>query len=316
MKKIACALCFFLALILVGCSQNTNHEVNINRIFAEEYSIEELELEVELKEPRGLTMIGDDLIIVDSGNNRLLRINKSGKLVQTIGETGHGNGEFLNPVAVAVDEQFIYVADSGNSRVQKLTMDGSFIEDWKIEGLQNFTITNRMLDIEVDANQNIYLSVLSLNNKLSKVHILNSGGKVSTIGKDSIGYLGIENNQLFFVSILERIDRDTLEGRNNQVFEIIDGKMVNKKSLPTSYSPADLTFYNEQMYMFSRGYQAIDRFNLDGDYIDSIWRREITDGNADTNFSAGMYGMHADEKGDIYMSNYLENKIYKFSNKE
>ena len=52
--------------------------------------------------------------------------------VLTIGSQGSGPGQFLNPRGVAVDAQGnIYVADTGNQRVQKLDAQGNFLAEWR-----------------------------------------------------------------------------------------------------------------------------------------------------------------------------------------
>ena len=52
--------------------------------------------------------------------------------LSVIGREGSGPGEFRAPRGVAVDKSGnIYVADTGNKRVQKLDSSGKFIAEWK-----------------------------------------------------------------------------------------------------------------------------------------------------------------------------------------
>ena len=48
------------------------------------------------------------------------------------GSQGSGAGQFQTPVGVAVDQASgdVYVADSGNARVQKFSATGAFIAAW------------------------------------------------------------------------------------------------------------------------------------------------------------------------------------------
>ena len=50
----------------------------------------------------------------------------------SFGSQGSGSGEFQTPVGVAVDQASgaVYVADSGNARVQKFSATGAFIAAW------------------------------------------------------------------------------------------------------------------------------------------------------------------------------------------
>ena len=59
---------------------------------------------------------------VDEAENRVHRLSAAAVAVGSWGSAGEGPGEFDQPVGVAVDaEGNVYVADSGNARIQKFT---------------------------------------------------------------------------------------------------------------------------------------------------------------------------------------------------
>ncbi len=69
--------------------------------------------------PKGITTTGYGTIYVaDSGNNQIQETSASALNV-IIGSEGTGDGEFQNPVDVAVSLYYIYVIDNGNLRGQK-----------------------------------------------------------------------------------------------------------------------------------------------------------------------------------------------------
>ena len=73
--------------------------------------------------------------VVDSGNNRIQKFDGAGNFLAKWGTPGSGNGEFNNPVCVAVDDKgYVYVTDYGNNRVQKFDSDGSFVLKWGSKG--------------------------------------------------------------------------------------------------------------------------------------------------------------------------------------
>lgn len=90
--------------------------------------------------PAAIAPVGDRSVwIVDGGHHRLQRLDAIKELVTeitgthrtTAGRRGTAPGTFRNPTGVAVDSKGrVYVADSGNQRIQKLSASGKFIQAW------------------------------------------------------------------------------------------------------------------------------------------------------------------------------------------
>ncbi len=81
-----------------------------------------------LNGPEGLTFYNGILYIVDTYNFRILPYNPATDTYgAAIGSFGIGDGQFNTPQGVAVDDTHMYVADSGNNRIQKLTINGTFV---------------------------------------------------------------------------------------------------------------------------------------------------------------------------------------------
>jgi uncharacterized protein (TIGR03663 family) len=98
-----------------------------------------------LNAPRGVAVAPDgSLLVADSRNNLIQHFDESGKLLETIGEASPGCpydqlppasillGTFCEPWAVTTspDGQWIYVADTWNHRIQKLTAEGKPEKAW------------------------------------------------------------------------------------------------------------------------------------------------------------------------------------------
>ena len=73
-----------------------------------------------------------ELYIADGyGNARVHRFSPDGRLISSWGKPGDGPGEFHVPHGIAVDPRgTVYVADRENSRIQRFTRDGEFIDQW------------------------------------------------------------------------------------------------------------------------------------------------------------------------------------------
>ncbi|MGD0750819.1 MAG: flippase activity-associated protein Agl23 [Anaerolineales bacterium] len=99
----------------------------------------------QLNAPRGLAVAPDgSLYVADSRNHRIEHFDATGNLIQTFGQISPGCpyatvppanvpiGTFCEPwgVAVSPDGQWVYVADTWNHRIQKLSASGTAIKTW------------------------------------------------------------------------------------------------------------------------------------------------------------------------------------------
>jgi DNA-binding beta-propeller fold protein YncE len=91
----------------------------------------------EFQEPRGLAIDPDgNLLVADSQNNRIQKLDRSGKPLATWGGISPGDGprQFRTPCGVTVgSDGSIYVADTWNHRIQKLSAKGDFVLQWREE---------------------------------------------------------------------------------------------------------------------------------------------------------------------------------------
>jgi DNA-binding beta-propeller fold protein YncE len=72
-----------------------------------------------------------DIYVADSGNGRIVRLDKNGRYVGEWGKKGKGQAEFGTAHGLAIDNQDrIYVADRGNNRVQVFDREGKFLAVW------------------------------------------------------------------------------------------------------------------------------------------------------------------------------------------
>jgi tripartite motif-containing protein 71 len=73
--------------------------------------------------------------VVDQGNNRIQKFDGAGSFLAKWGTLGSGDGEFNNPVSIAVDDKGdVYVTDYGNNRIQKFDNNGNFLLKWGSQG--------------------------------------------------------------------------------------------------------------------------------------------------------------------------------------
>ena len=101
------------------------------------YSAVDFGLETGLKTPSGLFVYEDMIYICDTGNNRILEIQRTGsqtlELIRVIDsfKGGEGPETFSSPQDVAgTDDGYIFIADTNNSRILKLDMDLNYVMEF------------------------------------------------------------------------------------------------------------------------------------------------------------------------------------------
>lgn len=101
------------------------------------FTSSDLGLDVNMKSPTGLTVVGDLVYICDSGNNRIIECKRPTPQtleVNRIIDSFQGEGvitTFNNPMDIAVSEEgCFYIADNGNARVVKLDKDLNYLMEF------------------------------------------------------------------------------------------------------------------------------------------------------------------------------------------
>jgi len=74
--------------------------------------------------------VGNDgtVYVADARSKRVLVLEREGDTVRTIGRPGEGPGELARPSAVAAGDAGIVVFDAGNSRIERFSTDGEYLD--------------------------------------------------------------------------------------------------------------------------------------------------------------------------------------------
>jgi len=123
-----------------------------------------------------------NIYMIPTGEERIrvLVYSPAGDFLKEFGSYGEGDGQFKSPTGIAIDSQdFIYIADCVNNRIQKFTKDGEFVLKWgsKGKGQGQFECPS---GIAIDNSNNVY--VTDRNNH--RVQVFTEDGKfITSFGK-------------------------------------------------------------------------------------------------------------------------------------
>ena len=131
----------------------------------------------QLNGPSGIKFDADDnVLICDSGNDRIQKFTKSGEYISGWGIHGSGEGEFNRPWGLCLDKGGnVYVADWGNNRVQKFTADGDYVVSFGTSEDEGGDLDHPAA-VAVDSDRDVYVS--DWGNR--RVQIYEPGGEVIT----------------------------------------------------------------------------------------------------------------------------------------
>lgn len=142
------------------------------------FGARELGLDTALKSPEGLFVWGSTVYLCDTGNNRVLELERTAsdrlELVREI--TGFQGGDtgintFSGPTDVAVTEDgFLFICDKNNNRILKLDMELNYVTEFTKPDDSNFEQDMSFLPskLTIDSAGRVYCTATNVNKGLIK----------------------------------------------------------------------------------------------------------------------------------------------------
>jgi len=116
-----------------------------------------------LKQPLGVTCIGDDVLVLDRPDANRFRIQRhgaEGKAAGTLCEIAKGNsdGELMEPVSLVADaEGQLFIVDARDSCIKKFSAEGRWLDTYRSAGPTGKLFDNP-LDVAVDEAGNLLIA--------------------------------------------------------------------------------------------------------------------------------------------------------------
>ncbi len=88
-----------------------------------------------------------NVYVFDNSHNNIQEFTPMGSFIRSWGSLGSGNGQFhvtgsASTIAFSPVNGYIYVADTGNNRIQVFTQDGTYVTSWGSSGSGNSQFNN------------------------------------------------------------------------------------------------------------------------------------------------------------------------------
>lgn len=159
------------------------------------YTSVDLGLDLEMKDPSGLYINGNDIYICDTGNNRIIKFERTSteriELRQIIDEF-KGDVEiktFEGPTDIAISEEGnIFIADKGNGRIVKLDKDLNYLMEFTKPDSSALEeeATYSPNKIVIDTAERVYCIATGVNKGLIKYE--NDGTFSGFVGATKVSY--------------------------------------------------------------------------------------------------------------------------------
>jgi DNA-binding beta-propeller fold protein YncE len=168
------------------------------------------EISTEADQPSDISLGPNEyLYLVDGVNNRIIVLDRKGRVKFTFGKEGTGQGEFEHPLGIGISKDgMVFIADSGNHRVQVFDANGNFLRLFNVKSGPQEKPSDPVDVLVSDFKDYLYVS----DNDNHKIKVYDTRGNFQFEwgkfgeGPGEFRYPGIlaknEQNEIFVVDVL------------------------------------------------------------------------------------------------------------------
>jgi len=215
-----------------------------------------------------------EIIVADTGRQRVQVFDKAGKFLFKFGSQGNGNGQFSGPYGVTVDQRNrqIVVADHSNHRIQVFDEKGEFIRAFGSSGSGDGQLSNPW-GVVVDSQGKYFVTEYSGH----RVSVFNSNGQFMR----KFGSNGAGNGQLSGprgICLLSNGNVAVSEVNNNRL-SIFDSQGTFVRHLGAGQLNNSCNLFvdsDDKILVASYNLNIIQVFNLAGSLFKTIGSGQLT----------------------------------------
>lgn len=226
---------------------------------------------LEIPHPGGIACSGDRIYICDPAGHRVAVLDRNFQLVDSITGGEGENGAFSNPADVQVSGGKIYLLDAGQNRLDVLNLDGTTVSSHR---LLNFSAAQDDVyaHLAVLAPDQVAFSVQVASQKAG-TYMLHQG-TVQPLTDWFWGSVYAQDGKVYAINQYEftqtNADETVAESGTNSLLIFEDDQLKTKVELPYMYSVSDFVVAGDQLYLLSSLWNRLDRFDLQGNYQETI----------------------------------------------
>jgi len=204
--------------------------------------------------PTSVTILNEKIFVSYGFQDDIQIFDLNGTFLSKFGSSGNQKGEFSRPYQISASNDLLYIADSGNKRIQVVDSEGQFLKEFSVP------ISNQSdLEISLDISEN---KIYVINNKNTNLWIYDLNGNLiikKILGQD-IGNSSIAvENGLIIVSN---------ENKNTITIFDLDGVIMNEFGSQGEHygefkNPRGITVNDGKIYVSDPYNFRIQVFNME-----------------------------------------------------
>lgn len=273
-----CSICFIFLFVVINIPLFAAPQEKRNIFLIKFIAVwgEEGSGKLQFKEPHGISVSPEGYIyIADTGNQRIQKIDSSGRFICETGGFGWNEEEFNNPVSICAKNGLdLFIADYNNQRIERYDKDLNYIASFtsSVEQEENLQM-GYPLDADISSQGELFC-LDGDNYRILKIDLqgepqLTFGGYKAGIGRltDPARILISQNNRVY-VSEREKASIFVYDIYGNYLFQIGAGRLEK---------PAGLSMINsEYLLVVDESLKEILIFSTSGSLIKSFNKKNYS----------------------------------------